>query len=79
MSKNKPYVREGILPTTVGCLVTAAGFSMFGVNRAVASGVVGFGLATMILGVIDLVEHRNDPPPEPVRGGFAGRRFIKIN
>jgi len=79
MNKNKSYVREGMLPTTLGCLVTAAGLSMLGVNRAVASGIVGFGLAHIILGVIDLVEHRNDPPPKPVHGGYAGRRMIKLN
>ncbi|MDQ0220759.1 hypothetical protein J2S21_003909 [Peribacillus cavernae] len=54
-------VREGLIPTTLGTAVTAAGYAMKqnrGSNKMVANTIFGFGLAHVVLGVIDLVEHR---------------------
>lgn len=53
--------REVLIPTALGSAVTAAGFVMKqnrGSNKMVANTVFGFGLAHVVLGVIDLVEHR---------------------
>ncbi|MGY0373971.1 asparagine synthase [Clostridium sp. JNZ J1-5] len=53
-------MREGVIPTALGTVVTGAGATMVMVGMApmVAAGVVGFGLAHIVLGSIDLVEHR---------------------
>jgi len=54
-------IREGLIPTALGSAVTVAGFAMKqrrGSNKMVANTVFGFGLAHVVLGVIDLVEHR---------------------
>lgn len=54
-------VREGLIPTALGTAVTVAGYAMKqnrGSNKMVANTVFGFGLAHVVLGVIDLVEHR---------------------
>ncbi|TWE04411.1 hypothetical protein FB545_1506 [Peribacillus frigoritolerans] len=54
-------IREGLIPTALGTAVTAAGYAMRqtrGSNKMVANTVFGFGLAHVVLGVIDLVEHR---------------------
>jgi formate/nitrite transporter FocA (FNT family) len=54
-------IREGLIPTALGTAVTAAGYAMKqtrGSNKMVANTVFGFGLAHVVLGVIDLVEHR---------------------
>jgi len=51
-------VREGLIPTVLGTAVTATGAAMFGANPIVAAGIAGFGLAHVVLGGIDLVQHR---------------------
>ncbi|MBK5240066.1 asparagine synthase [Clostridium sp.] len=58
-------MREGLIPTILGSVVTAAGASFSKNNMKkknvipmVEAGVIGFGLAHIILGSIDLVEHR---------------------
>jgi hypothetical protein len=53
-------MREGILPTVLGSAVTASGVALRNKYPMAAWGVVGFGLAHIVLGAIDLVEHRND-------------------
>ena len=55
-------IREGAIPTALGTAVTAAGYAMKqsrGSNKMVANTVFGFGLAHIVLGVIDLIEHRS--------------------
>jgi xanthine/uracil permease len=62
-------MREGIIPTVLGTVVTATGLSLKPLaSRKLASkklssniawGVAGFGLAHVVLGAIDLIEHRN--------------------
>lgn len=61
--------REGLIPTVLGAAVTtaatAAGAGMMKkeydrnhLAPMVAAGIAGFGLAHIVLGSIDLVEHR---------------------
>jgi len=54
-------IREGLIPTILGSAVTAAGYALkqkSGSNKMIANTVFGFGLAHIVLGAIDLVEHR---------------------
>ncbi len=58
-------MREGLIPTILGSVVTAAGasFSKKDMKKnnlmpMIEAGVIGFGLAHIVLGAIDLVEHR---------------------
>ncbi|MCA4157673.1 asparagine synthase [Priestia megaterium] len=53
-------IREGMIPTVLGTAVTATGYAMKqnrDSNKMIANTVFGFGLANVLLGVIDLVEH----------------------
>ncbi|KAB3535338.1 asparagine synthase [Alkaliphilus pronyensis] len=60
-------MREGMIPTILGTGVTATGVALKGMsmkNRQdnndlmpmIAAGIIGFGLAHIVLGTIDLVE-----------------------
>jgi len=58
-------MREGLIPTILGAVVTATGATISKNNMKkenmlpmVEAGVIGFGLAHIVLGAIDLVEHR---------------------
>ncbi|MBA9027323.1 hypothetical protein HNP81_002613 [Peribacillus huizhouensis] len=56
------HIREGLIPTALGTAVTATGYAMKQnrkSNKMVANTLFGFGLAHIVLGVIDLVEHRH--------------------
>lgn len=50
-------IREGLIPTVLGTAVTATGFTLRNVSPSVGWGFVGFGLAHIVLGTIDLIEH----------------------
>jgi hypothetical protein len=52
--------REGLIPTALGTVVTGAGVALTALEIApmIGAGVAGFGLAHIVLGSIDLVEHR---------------------
>ncbi|TRZ37160.1 asparagine synthase [Niallia circulans] len=55
-------IREGLIPTVLGTAVTTAGIVMKQnrrIDSMVSNTVFGFGLAHIVLGAIDLVEHRN--------------------
>ncbi|MCE4050210.1 MULTISPECIES: asparagine synthase [Bacillaceae] len=55
-------IREGLIPTVLGTAVTTAGLVMKQnrkIDSMVSNTVFGFGLAHIVLGAIDLVEHRN--------------------
>lgn len=54
-------IKEGLIPTVLGTAVTAAGATMVKkrVATKIGAGVLGFGLAHVVLGIIDLAEHRN--------------------
>ena len=54
-------IREGLLPTALGTAVTATGYVLKQKrrsNKMLANTIFGFGLAHIVLGAIDLVEHR---------------------
>ncbi|MFB5284192.1 asparagine synthase [Peribacillus sp. Hz7] len=54
-------MREGLIPTVLGTAVSTAGYMLKqkrGSNKMMANTIFGFGLAHVVLGVIDLVEHR---------------------
>ena len=53
--------REGKIPTVLGTVVTGVGASMVAMEMApmIAAGVLGFGAAHIVLGTIDLIEHKN--------------------
>lgn len=63
-------MREGLIPTVLGTAVTATGAAMRGMDMRkrgmrkneimpmVTAGVIGFGLAHVVLGTIDLVADR---------------------
>ena len=50
-------MREGLFPTVLGTVVTATGLVVKNVSPSVGWGIVGFGLAHITLGTIDLIEH----------------------
>ena len=57
--------REGLIPTVLGTVVTTAAtaattkmFKKKNMMPMVAAGIIGFGLAHIVLGGIDLVEHK---------------------
>ncbi len=61
-------MREGLIPTVLGTAVTATGLAMRGYDMkrhgmkkrdttvAIGAGVLGFGLAHVVLGSIDLIQ-----------------------
>lgn len=51
-------MREGIVPAILGTAVSATGIALRSKNPQIGWGVFGFGLAHVLLGSIDLVEHR---------------------
>ncbi|MDQ1146508.1 hypothetical protein QE429_003335 [Bacillus sp. SORGH_AS 510] len=54
-------IREGLIPTALGTAATATGYVLKHrrrSNKMVANTIFGFGLAHIVLGAIDLVEHR---------------------
>ncbi|MGN7764458.1 asparagine synthase [Paenibacillus sp. 22594] len=52
-------MREGMIPTVLGTVVTASSAAFLGSRyRMAATGILGFGLAHIVLGAIDLFEHR---------------------
>ncbi|MDQ0197664.1 asparagine synthase [Neobacillus ginsengisoli] len=53
-------IREGLIPTVLGTAVTATGYALKQnrrSNKMVANTIFGFGLAHIVLGTIDLIEH----------------------
>lgn len=52
-------MREGMIPAVLGTVVSASAAALMKSRyKSVATGVLGFGLAHIILGAIDLVERR---------------------
>ena len=48
-------IREGLIPTVLGTVVTATGLALSKSAPRLSRGVMGFGLAHILLGAIDLV------------------------
>lgn len=55
-------VQEGLIPAVLGTAVTATGtvLKRKDIKPVMAAGIIGFGLAHVVLGAIDLMENRND-------------------
>ncbi len=53
-------MREGLIPTVLGTAVTMVGLAIRPSNPVLGWGITGFGLAHILLGAIDLIDH----PPE---------------
>ena len=53
-------MREGLIPTVLGTAVTATGLALRMANPALGWGIAGFGLAHVVLGAIDMVEHQHE-------------------
>jgi hypothetical protein len=52
-------MREGLIPAVLGTVVSASGAALLSSKyKLAATGILGFGLAHLVLGAIDLVEHR---------------------
>lgn len=51
-------MREGLIPAILGTAVTAAGAALRTRYPMVGTAVLGFGAAHIVLGALDLVEHR---------------------
>ncbi|ANY71958.1 MULTISPECIES: hypothetical protein [Paenibacillus] len=52
-------MREGLIPAVLGTVVSASGAALLcSKYKLAATGILGFGLAHVVLGAIDLVEHR---------------------
>ncbi|MED1470674.1 asparagine synthase [Bacillus salipaludis] len=54
-------IREGVIPAVLGTAVTTTGYALKqkrGTNKMIANTVFGFGLAHIVLGSIDLIQHR---------------------
>lgn len=51
-------MREGLVPTILGTAVTATGAALRGKYPMAGTALASFGLAHVVLGTIDLVEHR---------------------
>lgn len=56
--------REGLIPTVLGTAVATTGALMSKNSRGrgdkVAWGIMGFGLAHVVLGAIDIVQHKDE-------------------
>ncbi|SHK26998.1 asparagine synthase [Paramaledivibacter caminithermalis] len=57
-------IREGIIPAVLGTAVTTTGALMARNSRGrsdkIAWGIMGLGLAHIVLGTIDIVQHKNE-------------------
>ncbi|MDQ0089302.1 hypothetical protein J2T12_002714 [Paenibacillus anaericanus] len=52
-------MREGMIPTVLGAVVSASAASLLGSKyKLAATGALGFGLAHVVLGAIDLIDRR---------------------
>lgn len=54
------HIKQGIIPTVVGTAVTATGVALKNnVPKMYSSAIVGFGLAHIVLGSVDMIqEHK---------------------
>lgn len=53
---------EGLIPTVLGAIVSGTGATMTkkNIKPMIAAGILGFGLAHIVLGSIDIMQHRHD-------------------
>jgi hypothetical protein len=60
MRRSANMAREGLIPTVLGTVVTGTGLALRTSNPIVGWGIAGFGLAHILLGAIDMVQHSSD-------------------
>ena len=54
------HVKQGLVPTVIGTAVTAAGFALKDtIPRPYSSEIVGFGLAHIVLGSVDMISDKS--------------------
>jgi len=51
--------REGTTATIVGVIVALVGYALFSTTPIWGAGILGFGIAHIVLGVIDLLQNNN--------------------
>lgn len=51
-------IKEGLIPTILGTAATATGYTIKNKNPLLGWGIIGFGVAHIVLGTIDLIEHK---------------------
>lgn len=56
------YIKDGLIPTVLGTAVTATGLALKKTNlpESYRNGIIGFGLAHVVLGSIDMMSHNNE-------------------
>ncbi|MDD2494476.1 MAG: asparagine synthase [Tissierellia bacterium] len=56
------YIKDGLIPTVLGTAVTATGLALRKTNlpESYRNGIIGFGLAHVVLGSIDLLNNNNE-------------------
>ncbi len=54
------HIKEGLVPTVIGTAVAAAGFALKDtIPKTYSGGMVGFGLANIVMGSADLISSKN--------------------
>ena len=54
------HIKQGLVPTVIGTAVTAAGLALKDtIPKPYCSGIVGFGLAHIVLGTVDMIVSNN--------------------
>lgn len=56
------YIKEGLIPTVVGTAVAATGLALKKTNLpdSYRNGIIGFGLAHIVLGSVGMIGHNSD-------------------
>ena len=54
------HIKQGLVPTVIGTAVTAAGLALKDtIPKPYSSGIVGFGLAHIVLGSVDMMHNKS--------------------
>lgn len=54
------HIKQGLVPTVIGTAVTAAGFALRDtIPKTYSSGMVGFGLAHIVIGSVDMINDKS--------------------
>lgn len=54
------HIKQGLIPTVLGTAVTATGFALKDtIPKVYCSGIIGYGLAHVVLGSIDIINSHN--------------------
>ena len=64
-------VKEGIVPTILGTAVTAAGLALRdNIPDTYRGGIIGFGLAHIVLGSMDIVDNKQNNVMKKINRGI---------